>query len=154
MQVEGVILLRLDEPATHFDRVEFIGADAPEQDLVVSGLGVEIPFTSNPDERYGQGPAFQADLQRRPAGIGRIHDKRVPLLRERRKREGIGLVTNGVFGAHEVLAVWTEHRGDRRFVEGCRRLNERVGRRLCSRECPGAAWRHGCSGRLGGRLRC
>ena len=104
MQVEGVVLLRLDEPATHVDRVELIGADAAEQDLVAAGLGIEIPLAGNPHERHGQRPAFPANLQRGPAGICRTHHNRVPLLRERGKREGVGLVPNRVFGAHEILA--------------------------------------------------
>src|SRR5204863_8602672 len=74
VQIEGVLLLRLDESATDFDGVKFIAADAAEQDFVVSGLGVEIPLAANSHERYGERPSLAADLHRRPARICRIDD--------------------------------------------------------------------------------
>src|SRR5438270_11736154 len=47
----GVFFLCFDKAVAHLDRVEFIGADAPAQNLIAAGLGVEVPLSLIFDDR-------------------------------------------------------------------------------------------------------
>ena len=59
--LRGVFVLRLDEAAADFDRVEFVGTDAAVEDLVAPGGGVEGPLAVLFDDGNGQGESILAD---------------------------------------------------------------------------------------------
>src|SRR5215203_5003910 len=58
---QRVFMLGFDIAATNFDGVQLVSADSPVQNLLASGLGVEIPCTAFPDNWYRKLPVVLAD---------------------------------------------------------------------------------------------
>ena len=67
----GVFTLGLDEPAAHLDGIELVPADATEQDLVRSRLGIEAPGPLILHDRHGKRPLARTHEESggRPRGI-------------------------------------------------------------------------------------
>ena len=59
----GIFALGRDVGAAHFDDAELVAADAPIENLILTGLGVEAPAGVLANERDWQGPLVCADDQ-------------------------------------------------------------------------------------------
>src|SRR5215471_3875702 len=126
----SVLLLGLHVTLADLDRVELVASDAPDQDLVLPGHGVEAPGSGALDERDRNRPVLRPHDDRRLLRILRIRDYGelgLRLLREFRREV---LVEHGVAALDHVLPA-----GPQDFQEGgnvvlFRRGDESVGRRL------------------------
>ena len=61
----GIFVLRLNVSEAHLNGGKLIAADAPAQDLIEPGPGVEAPFLVLAHERDGERPVIVADDERR-----------------------------------------------------------------------------------------
>src|ERR1700758_4303089 len=70
--LQGVFVLRIHVSPTYLDGIQFIGTDAPVEDLLTADLGIEQPIVAFLDQWDRQRPAVIANQNRRAASLLRV----------------------------------------------------------------------------------
>src|SRR5215469_2908036 len=138
----GVFLLRLDIATTYLDGVEFVGADAPVQNLIVALLCIEAPLRALFDDGNREGPIVVSDGNGGSRFVLRVHVDGQLFLSLGRKFLGIILVAYWIARRHEIFAIRPENLHQHGDVVLSGGLDEGVGgllwgvkQLLCWRRC-------------------
>jgi hypothetical protein len=131
---ERVVLLCLDVTATNRDRIQFIGADAAEKELLTAGGCVERPPTRSLHDWNRKRPVLVADEEERSGLVFRVQGDALLLADLRDEVAGSLTALRGFAGKNDVVDRGPEKLGERTDVEAFGGVNQGIGSLLRSRK--------------------
>src|SRR6185437_4452872 len=129
-----VLMLSLDKTMTDLDRIEFIRADPPVQDLLMTLHSVEVPLAAGLHDRNGERPFTVSNQQISVITAFRLERKRVFLMRLSSKIGDSLLILCRFVGEQEVVRIRPEYPQERVRISVGRRSDQRVRGGLCGRK--------------------
>src|SRR5689334_4281438 len=123
MLFQGILFLRLDVSPTDLNDVEFIGANAPQEHLLTTCLGVKRPlsfFLNNGDRKW---PIVIADGEYCALGILGIDAYRSFIASFGHKFCSSVFVLYGIFRRNQIFAAWPQDFFQSGHIKNCCSMN-------------------------------